>query len=75
MDPPGTVSVAGRAETASMPLIAIIIVLLLLFGGGGFYGFNSGLYGGAGFGGISLLGIILIVLVIYLLSGRGRGTL
>ena len=50
-----------------MPLIIILIVLLLLFGGGGYYmGPGVGYYGG---GGVSL---ILAIVLIYLLFGRGR---
>ena len=46
-----------------MPLILLLVIVLLLFGGGGFYGFNSGLYGGGAYGGISVLGLVLIVLL------------
>ena len=49
-----------------MDLILIIIVLLLIFGGG--FGYNRWGYGG----GIGIGGILLIVLIVYLLVGRGR---
>jgi hypothetical protein len=49
-----------------MDLILIIIVLLLVFGGGfGYY--RSGYLGGFGIG-----GVLLVILVLYLLLGRGR---
>jgi len=49
-----------------MDLILIIIVILLIFGGG--FGYNRwGYHGGIGIG-----GILLIVLIVYLLVGRGR---
>jgi hypothetical protein len=55
------------ATLPRMPLIVILIILLVLFGGGGYYmGPGLGYYGG---GGISL---ILGLIVIYLLFGRGR---
>ena len=55
------------AKLSPMPLIVILIILLVLFGGGGYYmGPGIGYYGG---GGISL---ILALIVIYLLFGRGR---
>jgi hypothetical protein len=51
-----------------MPLILILVILLLAFGGGGYYmGPGVGYYGG---GGVS---IILAIVIIYLLFGRGRG--
>jgi hypothetical protein len=49
-----------------MDLILIIIVLLLIFGGG--FGYTRWGYGG----GIGIGGILLIVLLVYLLVGRGR---
>jgi hypothetical protein len=59
-----------RARLSPMPLIVILIILLLLFGGGGYYmGPGIGYYGG---GSISL---ILALVVIYLLFGRGRSRL
>ena len=48
-------------------LIIIILVLLLLGGGGGYYGYSRW---GAG-GGISIFGLVLIILLIaYLFGGR-----
>lgn len=66
--PPEARSVQGsHAKLPPMPLILILIVLLIVFGGGGYYmGPGIGYYGG---GGISL---ILALIVIYLLFGRGR---
>jgi hypothetical protein len=59
-----------HARLSAMPLIVILIILLVLFGGGGYYmGPGIGYYGG---GGVSLL---LALIVIYLLFGRGRGRL
>jgi hypothetical protein len=49
-----------------MDLILIIIVLFLVWGGG--FGYSRWGYGG----GIGIGGILLIVLVVYLLVGRGR---
>jgi hypothetical protein len=49
-----------------MDLILIIIVLVLLFGGG--FGYSR--YGYRG--GISIGGVLLIILILYLLLGRGR---
>lgn len=55
------------ATLPRMPLILILLVLLLLFGGGGYYmGPGLGYYGGGG------LSIILALVVIYLILGRGR---
>jgi hypothetical protein len=57
----------SRARLSRMPLIIILIILLVLFGGGGYYmGPGIGYYGG---GGVSVL---LAILIIYLLFGRGR---
>jgi hypothetical protein len=50
-----------------MPLIIILIVLILLFGGGGYYmGPGLGYYGGGS------LSLVLAVILIYLIFGRGR---
>jgi hypothetical protein len=49
-----------------MDLILIIIILFLLFGGG--FGYHRWGYSG----GLGIGGILLIVLVVYLLVGRGR---
>jgi Protein of unknown function (DUF3309) len=53
----------------AMGLIILIILILLIFGGGGYYGYGAG-WPSYGYGGIGLGGIILIILVIWLLSGR-----
>jgi hypothetical protein len=46
-------------------------VIVLLFGGGGaYYGPRYG-WGGYHYGGIGIVGIILIVLLVWLLLGRG----
>jgi hypothetical protein len=58
-----------RATVSRMPLIIILIVLIFLFGGGYYMGPGLGYYGGGG------LSIILALIVIYLLFGRGRGRL
>ena len=49
-----------------MDLILIILLLVLVFGGG--LGYSRWGYGGE----IGIGGILLIVLVVYLLLGRGR---
>jgi hypothetical protein len=50
--------------------IVLIVVLLLAFGGGGYYmGPGLGYYGGGG------IDILLGILLIYLLFGRGRSRL
>jgi len=55
------------ARLPAMPLILIILLLILVFGGGGYYmGPGPGYYGG---GGIS---IVLAILLIWLIFGRGR---
>jgi hypothetical protein len=51
------------SEVFMSPLILILILLLLFGGGGGYYAYGP--YGGIGIG-----GIILIILVVMLLSGR-----
>ncbi len=53
-----------------MPLILILIVILLFVGGGGYYmGPGVGYYGGGG------LDLILGIVIIYLIFGRGRSRL
>jgi hypothetical protein len=60
----------GRARLSGMPLIILLIVLLILFGGGGYYmGPGVGYYGGGG------LSLILALVIIYLIFGRGRSRL
>lgn len=50
-----------------MPLILILVLLLLLVGGGGYYmGPGVGYYGGG------TLDILLGLVIVYLLFGRGR---
>ncbi|GEP09652.1 hypothetical protein MGN01_14970 [Methylobacterium gnaphalii] len=58
-------TVPERPERPSMVTIILIILILLLFGGGNFLG--GGAYRGPGFG---LGGILLIVLIVLLLTGR-----
>jgi len=55
----------GNTTEERMDLILIIIILVLLFGGG--FGYHRWGYGG----GIGIGGILLIVLIVYLLLGRG----
>jgi hypothetical protein len=50
-----------------MGLLLLILIIVLLFGGGGYYGYRSGYYGGAHFGGG--FGLILLLLVLFLLFG------
>ena len=52
-----------------MILLIAIVLIVLIFGGGGYYGMGRGYYGGPVFGGIGVGGIILIVLLVWLLSG------
>ena len=52
-----------------MDLILIVLILILIFGGG--FGYSRWGYGG----GIGIGGILLIVLVVYLLLGRGNSDL
>jgi hypothetical protein len=59
----------GILKGADMGLILLILVILLLFGGGGFYGYRSGYYGGAHYGGG--LGLILLIVILFLLFGGG----
>lgn len=47
-----------------MTLILVIILIVLLFGGGGYYGYSRGTWGGPG---ISVVGVLLIIIVFYLL--------
>ena len=53
-----------------MPLILILVIVLLLVGGGGYYmGPGVGYYGGG------TLDIIIGLVIVYLLFGRGRSRL
>ena len=53
-----------------MPLILILIILLLVVGGGGYYmGPGVGYYGGG------TVDIIIGLILVYLLFGRGRSRL
>jgi hypothetical protein len=50
-------------------LILIILLVVVLFGGG--YGFRTGWYGSPNYGyGIGIVGVLLIVLLVLLLTGR-----
>jgi len=53
-------------------LILIVVVLLVVFGGGGsyYYGSSAG-WGPSHYGGIGIVGLLLIVFVVWLLLGRG----
>ena len=53
----------------SLPVILLIIVLVLVFGGGGYYSYGN--YGPAFGGGVGIVGLLVIILVVYLLLGRG----
>jgi hypothetical protein len=54
-----------------MNLLVVIVVILLLFGGGGgYYGYHQ--WGPTG-GGVSVLGVLLICLVLWLIFGRRDG--
>jgi hypothetical protein len=53
----------------SLSVILLIIVLVIVFGGGGYYGYGN--YGPAFGGGIGIVGLLVIILVVYLLLGRG----
>jgi hypothetical protein len=65
-----SIPASRRARLSRMPLIIILIILLVLFGGGGYYmGPGIGYYGGGG------LSLILALVIIYLLFGRGRSRL
>jgi hypothetical protein len=53
-----------------MPLILILVILLLVVGGGGYsMGPGLGYYGGGG------LDIIIGLVIVYLIFGRGRSRL
>jgi hypothetical protein len=52
-------------EVLYVTLVLILILLLLFGGGGGYYAYEP-------HGGIGIAGIILIILVVLLLSGRLR---
>ena len=53
-----------------MPLILILVILLLAVGGGGYYmGPGVGYYGGG------TVDILIGIVIIYLLFGRGRSRL
>jgi len=56
-----------RSEIRFMSLVTILLIILIIlaFGGGGFLG--GGAYRGPGFG---LGGILLIVLIVLLVTGR-----
>ena len=52
----------------SPTVLILIVVLVIVFGGGGYYSYGN--YGPAYGGGIGLVGILLIILVVWALSGR-----
>ena len=52
-----------------MSIIVVLLIVLLLFGGG--YGYNAGWHSSPyGMGGLGLGGIIVLVLVVLLFTGR-----
>lgn len=51
----------------TMGLLLLIVIIVLLFGGGGYYGYRSGYYRGAHYGGG--FGLIVLLLVLFLLFG------
>ena len=53
-----------------MGLIVRILIILFLFGGSGYYGYRSGYYGGAHYGGG--LSLVLLILILFLLFGGFR---
>jgi hypothetical protein len=60
----------GVVLNSPMPLILILVIVLLAVGGGGYYmGPGVGYYGGG------TLDIIIGLIIIYLLFGRGRSRL
>ena len=63
IDPLELVGHFFKIRGVTSPLILILILLLLFGGGGGYYAYGP--YGGIGIG-----GIILIILVVMLISGR-----
>lgn len=50
----------------SLVTVLLIVLIILAFGGGGFIG--NGAYRGPGF---SIAGLLVVVLVVLLLTGRG----
>ena len=62
-----TAHAMGRSAKLLHMLIVLLIVLLLVIGGGGFYmGPGVGYYGGGA------IDLILAIVIIYLIFGRGR---
>lgn len=51
-----------------MSTLLLIILIILLLGGGGLYGSRSGNYRGSGIG---VGGLLIIILVVWFLMGRG----
>lgn len=58
-----------RGKAGTMGLLILLLIIFLLFGGGGYYGYRSGYYGGAHFGGG--LTLVLVIIVLFLLFGGG----
>jgi uncharacterized membrane protein len=54
------------------PLLVILIVLLIVVAMSGTYGYRSGWYAGSPYGGagFGIVGVVLIVLLILALTGR-----
>ena len=61
---------AGHREVLMSPLGIILVVLLIIFLAGGFSGRFGGYGYGFGHGGVGLPGILLIIVVVLLLTGR-----
>jgi hypothetical protein len=49
-------------------MLLLTVMLILLFGGGGFYGYRRGYYGPRG---VSLMGVLLVVVIVLLAMGDG----
>jgi hypothetical protein len=58
-----------NGKASAMGLLLLLVIIFLLFGGGGFYGYRSGFYGGAHYGGGMTL--VLVIIVLFLLFGGG----
>jgi hypothetical protein len=61
-------SAVGQERKAQvMGLLLLILIIVLLFGGGGYYGYRSGYYGRAHYGGG--MGLVLLIVILLLLFG------
>ena len=50
----------------AVSILLIVLLVIVLFGGGGFYGYRGGYYGT---GGVSIIGVLGLVVILYLLFG------